>query len=217
MVATWGWRVATISGVQLPWNVDQAVSETHELRQVSAGQCAGQRRARREGTRRHRQQHQHPEPALLHRHLQGPQESTSNWQSPVHWHSSKVKTGWGKIWGQNLSDDKVQKSKWAGEKFGEGMSLWWHISKVQVSSATGIYWVPEGKWQPCCTSHGTVHPGQLPALAVRPSNPHTELLRKGKLWDFMEGTAGLWCHERAKLSMMKPPRHVLVHQMSSLN
>lgn len=24
MVATWGWRVATISGVQLPWNADEA-------------------------------------------------------------------------------------------------------------------------------------------------------------------------------------------------
>lgn len=33
----------------------------------------------------------------------------------------------------------------------------------------------------------------------------------------MECTAGLLCHERAKLSVMKPPRHVLVPQMSNSN
>lgn len=139
--------------------------------------------------------------------------------------------------GNLQSSDTVQKAKQVGEKFGDGTSpmtqfkspneLGKNLGRGCLSDDTfqkskwaqllALYWVPEGRWQPCCTSHGTVHPGQLPALAVRPSNPHTELLRKGKLWDFMEGTAGLWCHERAKLSMMKPPRHVLVHQMSNLN
>lgn len=145
MVATWGWRVATISGVQLPWNVDQAVSETHELRQVSAGQCVGRAGpGAREGTHRHR--HQHPDPAAP------PQEPSWPWgehqelgiSSPVTQFESQNKLG-KKIWGrEELSDDTVRKSKWAGEKFGDGISLWWHGSKIKVSSATGTLLGPRG-------------------------------------------------------------------------
>lgn len=156
MVATWGWRVATISGVQLPWNVDQAVSKTHELRQVSAGQCVGQQgQARgtalalcgaggkgRTDTNTNIQTLQ-----LLHRHLHGPEESTRSWES-----------------GNHMSSDTVQKSKRVGEKFGDGISpmtqfksknelgknlgtgsLWWHSSEVKASSATGTLLGPRGQ------------------------------------------------------------------------
>lgn len=100
---------------------------------------------------------------------------------------------WGKIWGWDFSLMTRFKNQ---SEFG-----YWHFTGSQRVS----------------DSHAALAMVQSAPQAApsEPPNPHMELVRKGKLWDFMEGTAGLWCRGRAKLSVIKPPRHVLIHQMSN--
>lgn len=153
MVATWGWRVATISGVQLPWNVDQAVSETHEL---SAGQCRSVRWGRAsEGTALAGRDAPTPTPTPTNTQSPaappqaptrpwGEHEELPIWETHVHWHSSKVKTSRGKIWGRELSTDTEVKMSW-GKICGRDLSLmtqfksrsefsYWHFTGSQRAS-----------------------------------------------------------------------------------
>lgn len=62
----------------------------------------------------------------------------------------------------------------------------WHFTGSQRAS--------DSHDAPAMAQTAPLEAPMLPDLQI-----HTELLGKGKLWDFVEGTAGLLCHENTKV------------------
>lgn len=75
-----------------------------------------------------------------------------------------------------------------------------------------LYWVSERSHTVCAALPGTQ---RAPERDAAPANSQPALSERDKLRDLTEGTVGLLYREKAKLSVIKLPRHILVQQTSN--